>query len=569
LSSPKPPLARRVAQWLPLSQRVNATVYLTLALALLFGAGVVAMTRVMQLETDDLVELANASKAVRGFRTNVDAMQFAAHRFVASNHTSAVDQVRRLYTDTRVSLTSCLALQCAGISAQARIEQLREHLDRFYEAFSEAVNQRNLMKTVIDNRFKPRISVVRSRLGAIQGGVEDDADAVKLRTIERHSQRLEEAANALLYAANLQSFSSLAADFESERDRLARLPASTPAAPVAAIQAALSDIENTWAVLLQRARGYLFLVNVVMAADAHEMQVIADRLEQKIDGAMVDVHARNDLDRKRFTLVLILLLVAGSLSVFAVGRIMTTSVTTQLRVLTRTFNDLAAGSQAPIQIQGLRNDEIGELGTAAVRFRDANAEISDLLRRYQALNEELESKVAERTQALEDSNRELERLANTDRLTGVLNRRALEQLIADEIERSQRYSRPLSLLFLDLDHFKAINDRYGHDLGDAVLMRLAREVRSMLRANDWLGRWGGEEFLILCSETNGEDARHLAERIRRHIAGLNLERVGQVSLSIGISSFAPGQTLESLVAEADRAMYRAKALGRNRCVLAP
>lgn len=233
-----------------------------------------------------------------------------------------------------------------------------------------------------------------------------------------------------------------------------------------------------------------------------------------------------------------------------------------------TFNALAAGSQARFEIAGPHNDELAELGRAAARFRDANARVSDLLQRYQTLNEKLEAKVAERTQALEESNRQLEQLARTDRLTGVLNRGALEALIVDEVSRSHRYHRALSLLFIDLDHFKVINDRYGHEVGDSVLMRFTRELQPMLRVHDRLGRWGGEEFLVLCSETEGEDARALAERIRRHTEGLEFDQVGQVTLSIGIASLAHGQTIEGLIAAADQAMYRAKALGRNRSVLA-
>ncbi|NEX18046.1 MAG: hypothetical protein C1943_15890 [Halochromatium sp.] len=576
MSSPERHSVPLAARWLPLRQRVAATVYLTLLLALLFGVGAILMAQMTRLQADELVRLADASSAVRGFRTNVDRMQFAAFRFVASNHSSAVNQVSRLYAQTRASLVACLTAHCAGASAAGRVESLVAGLDRFYKIFVDAVAQRNVLNAEINQRFTPNLALVRKELPALlqqqtssgQVGLAKELDRVNLRAIERHLLAVEEATNALLYSANLLPYSSLAIDFECERGHLARLSPSVPAASVAVVRGALEQMESVWGALLQRARGYLFLVNVVMAADAYEMQVVADQLEQQIEAALVNAHRAIDAKLLGFASALILLLLLGSLAVFALGRAMATSVTQQLKLLTRTFNELAAGSRARIHIQSSHNDEIGELAFAAARFRDANAEIHDLLARYQALNEALESKVAERTSALEESNRQLERLAHTDRLTGVLNRRALEQLLADEVKRSQRYGRSFSLMYLDLDHFKQINDRYGHEVGDVVLVRIANEISAMLRAHDRLGRWGGEEFLILCSETTGEDARSLAERIRAQVEQLKLELVGQVTLSIGIASLTPSQTAESLLAKADQAMYQAKSQGRNRCLLA-
>ena len=576
MSSPERHSIPPAARWLPLRQRVSATVYLTLLLALLFGVGTLWMTRMTLSQTDELVRLAEASNAVRGFRTNVDRMQFAAYRFVAANHESAVAQVTGLYAETRASLTHCLAARCAGAESEQRIGQLLQGLDRFFHAFVDAVAQRSVLSAMIEQRFTPHLALVRRELPRLvqqerHEVQEDPAQAVEslnLRVIERHLLAVEEAADSLLYSPTLQPSGGYAIDFECERRHLARLSPSGPGTPVAAIETALEQMESQWAGLVQRARGYLFLVNVVMAADAYEMQMIAGQLEQQNEAALAEVHHHINSKLLGFATALILLLIMGSLTVFALGRTMARSVTQQLKTLTRTFNELAAGSRARIRIESPHNDEIGELAMAAARFRDANAEIHDLLARYQALNEELESKVAERTFALEENNRQLERLAHTDRLTGVLNRRALEQLLEHEVKRSHRYKRPFSLMYLDLDHFKEINDRFGHEVGDTVLVRFASEIGAMLRAQDRLGRWGGEEFLILCSETAGEDARCLAERIRAGVEQLKIEPVGQITLSIGIASLAPKQTMEGLLAAADQAMYQAKSQGRNRCVLA-
>lgn len=556
-------------RWLPLRQRVIATVYLTVLLAVLVGIGATWMADRARQQTDTLIQLVEGAKAVRSLRTSVDSMQFAAHRFVASNHTSAAGQVTRTHTETRDSLTACIANQCAGEDAQGRLERLLEHLDWFFLAFAEAVAQRNALKAVVDGNLRPSLELVRSGLPSTQEQAMGPAEIAELRALKRHLRSFEDAFDALLYTADLKPFASLADDFDCEREHLSRLSTylSTPTGQV--METAFGEMESTWAALLQRARGYLFLVNVVMAADAHEMRVMADALETQIDAALAAAHGHIDRVLSRFAFALIALLVVGSLVVLAVGRTMASSVTIPIQALTRTFNALTGGSMEPVKVSSHHNDEIGELRRAAMRFRDANVEIDDLLRRYQQLNEELESRVAERMQTLEESNRELERLAHTDRLTGVLNRRALEQLIANEVKRGHRYHRPFSVLFIDLDHFKVINDRHGHDVGDVVLSLLAAEVSPMLRESDQLGRWGGEEFLILCSETGCEDALCLAERIRRHVEQYEFPTVKQLTLSIGIACLDKAQSAAELIAEADRAMYEAKQSGRNRTVLAP
>jgi diguanylate cyclase (GGDEF)-like protein len=558
-----------VTGWLPLRRRVTATVSLTLLLALLFGIGALLMAHNSVQQTDALVGLADASKSVRGLRTRVDAMQFAAHRFVASNHRSAARQLDQLYAETRTELDQCLRQHCAGVAAHARLERLSIHLDRFYQAFQEAVAQRGQLERMINGLFEPSLGRALGAVEALQQTPLGELDQVNLKAIGRHLIDLEGAIDALMGSSNLHFYDIISGDFHCEHGHLDRLSAQLPQPEITAIRTELLAMEDGWGLLAQHIRGYLFLVDVVMAADAHEIKVIADQLEQQIDAELLAAHAQADSKLKRMTLLLLLLLLAGSLVVLGVGRVMANSVTHQLRQLTRVFNELAAGSRAPLHIDTRHQDEIDELGRAALRFREANIEIADLLGRYQALNEELESKVAERTLALEQSNRQLEQLANTDRLTGLLNRRALEQRLVEEVKRSRRYGRPLALLFLDLDHFKVINDRFGHEVGDQVLVRLTKELTSMLRANDRLGRWGGEEFLLLCSETDGAAARRLAERIRTLVEGLQIEPVGQITVSIGIASLLSGQTPESLIACADQAMYRAKSLGRNRSVVAP
>ena len=167
-------------------------------------------------------------------------------------------------------------------------------------------------------------------------------------------------------------------------------------------------------------------------------------------------------------------------------------------------------------------------------------------------------------QQLLKSNQMLEELANTDRLTGQWTRRKFEEVALQAIARAERYGEPLSLIFLDLDHFKKINDQHGHDVGDKVLSALAQRLRSHLRKTDGLCRWGGEEFVILMPHTELGDACEIAEKLRSQTASTPLHEDLWVTASFGVSQWQPMQTLGQLVDSADRLLYRAKQGGRNR-----
>ncbi|PPL18108.1 hypothetical protein UN63_02115 [Oceanisphaera arctica] len=161
-------------------------------------------------------------------------------------------------------------------------------------------------------------------------------------------------------------------------------------------------------------------------------------------------------------------------------------------------------------------------------------------------------------------NRRLEGIATTDALTQVWNRYRIEQAIDRDINMAMRLGQPSALLLLDVDFFKRINDRYGHEAGDAVLVTLAEVITTTLRDSDYLGRWGGEEFVILASNCNLENGKVLAERVRKAVAATDFGSVGQVTISMGISQWRPGDNRKSLVDRADTAMYAAKQAGRNR-----
>lgn len=164
---------------------------------------------------------------------------------------------------------------------------------------------------------------------------------------------------------------------------------------------------------------------------------------------------------------------------------------------------------------------------------------------------------------------ELARLASHDPLTGLYNRRELEQQLSDELARGERYHRPLSVLWLDVDHFKLVNDTLGHHAGDDVLRQLCRLLEQSVRKVDYVARYGGEELVIVMPEMGARGAAEMAERLRRTIQqqtmALHDGRVTQVTVSIGVAAFPEhGHDMDGLLQAADQAMYLAKQAGRNR-----
>lgn len=197
-------------------------------------------------------------------------------------------------------------------------------------------------------------------------------------------------------------------------------------------------------------------------------------------------------------------------------------------------------------------------------FRTKNEALLQAKHELLEANQLLEQRVLDRT-------KELQHLARTDSLTSVLNRGGLMDRLTIEVDRAVRYQHKLSLLMVDLDHFKHVNDQYGHLYGDTVLIEVATILSDACRSTDVLGRYGGEEFLLLLPETDLEDAKRLAERIRLDIEQYHFcKKDGfKISLtcSIGVTEFELDQNQESLLQSVDRMLYSAKDSGRNRVVV--
>ncbi|MGE4299894.1 MAG: diguanylate cyclase [Desulfovibrionaceae bacterium] len=213
---------------------------------------------------------------------------------------------------------------------------------------------------------------------------------------------------------------------------------------------------------------------------------------------------------------------------------------------------------------GVQHD-VTELKNNETRLLEAQKELRQL-------NAALEARVVERTRELERANARLVQLATTDSLTGIANRRHFMQQAELELGRAKRYGKHLSLIMFDIDHFKAVNDTHGHQVGDSVLKNLARWVAEALRPSDILGRLGGEEFAVVLAETDLAGAAALAERIRVKVASMRTPAETEpvsVTVSLGVHQFdIAGESVDDALNKADINLYKAKQSGRNRVVAA-
>ena len=220
-------------------------------------------------------------------------------------------------------------------------------------------------------------------------------------------------------------------------------------------------------------------------------------------------------------------------------------------------------SLTAIAVMGYARLQFGRLVAAAEQIAAGDLDVQVSVPRSG-----LERRLAVAINAIGASLSTKEQAATVDKLTGVSNRQALISALFNEVERASRYRRALSVAFVDIDHFKAVNDTYGHAVGDVVLRGVAQTIKANLRATDVVGRYGGEEFMLLLTETNVEEGAVLTEKLRNLVQRLRFSVEGNPSLSVTISigiAGGVGQQLrvDQLVRDADAAMYSAKALGRN------
>jgi diguanylate cyclase (GGDEF)-like protein len=216
---------------------------------------------------------------------------------------------------------------------------------------------------------------------------------------------------------------------------------------------------------------------------------------------------------------------------------------------------------------GSRKDELGQLGNA---FNSMHDTIKRQIKELNAHREILEQEVRERTKDLELANKKLELISKTDELTGLPNRREMNETIANEMGRSARTHKPFCFIFIDIDHFKNINDTYGHACGDIILKAVAQTIRGLLRKYDVFARYGGEEFLTLLPETDLAGAEVVAERFRKQIEKMTVRYADftiKITITLGVARFDERLGADRSIQMADKALYQGKEGGRNRVIV--
>ena len=272
-------------------------------------------------------------------------------------------------------------------------------------------------------------------------------------------------------------------------------------------------------------------------------------------------------------------MIQGITEVAAIDVVLVLLLTFGLRMVFRPLEHL---QRALFQLASSHGDELDELS------RLGRTEFDSVIDGFNQVLRKLKLIIAERTEAeltvraaiqrsheafaqiqatqaeLVEKNLQLEALSKTDQLTGVFNRRHLDAVLISELERHRREGSLFSIILIDVDRFKAINDNHGHQIGDRVLVEMAERILEITRDADTVGRWGGEEFLIICPDVTPQVAVQFAERLRRTVSERAFSVTGDMTASLGVASVQPGDTIHGMISRADQALYRGKNNGRDR-----
>jgi len=219
--------------------------------------------------------------------------------------------------------------------------------------------------------------------------------------------------------------------------------------------------------------------------------------------------------------------------------------------------------------------QIDRIARISDRFQSVSQEEKQSLTgRYHKQLRQLEkiARISDRYQSMmHDMNEALKEASTRDALTGIGNRRMLMDRLKVETARAERLNRPLTVALADVDRFKSVNDAYGHEAGDKVLVRIADAIRCGVRDYDLCGRWGGEEFMVIMPEITASEGAHVVERMRSAIAEIEMQAHDtplRLSASFGVAERRPGESISDTINRADTALFEAKRNGRNRCEIA-
>jgi len=508
-----------------------------------------------------------------------NAIQRAVEFYIETGNPSDAENVRDLYQQASNDI-QILKEQNLDL-AKDLVPRLQQHLDNLNQTFAQVQSQRLSTSSVVDVRITRLLQGLDSKLQKLLAFKPTGNSLIGINEIWRNIVLIEKHMAKYFAELNYENVTEVERLTEAIFEKLIDLglfePVSDAEQPIELehVEQMTNDLNlliTAFNEAVQRVRGYQFLVNVVIAADSYEVGYLAERLSKSLQELSYNyqqesIDLSRSLERQHVLFGTFLVLISILIS-YLVGR----SIVKPVSYLRSTFDRLSQGEKN-LQIARFETqDEIAALANSAEAFRLLNVETQQLLHKYQILSENLEQKVQQRTEQLEQANTQLEKLSLTDSLTGLNNRRSFEHAIIDRWSRAQRSAEPISIIMIDIDHFKAYNDTYGHIEGDECLRKVAETLKEVFsRQTDFTARYGGEEFVVVLEATTENSAYQIAENARIALFDKKIEHSGSplkvVSLSIGVASIVPEESYndpQSLVEKADKALYQSKQNGRNR-----
>ena len=522
-----------------------------------------------------LVSISQLAETGGEISSQMTELQRLSGEFVQSGRAFSAEQAGLVFEEAQASLAALG--HKAGPEVGARAERMQDHLSSFHRAFLEAKRQHKAQSRLKRDVIGAQARRYEGLMAEYEAGIapshpESLALLERLRNATLQIQEHRRSYFESLDNARIRQINAEVRDSRRLIERMAETNGdSARAGLIRRMQASLSAYQESILKAVQLTRGYLYLVDVVMAAETYEVLYQADRLTEDLSGQVEQIEGEMTRTIQESILFaaagIVLMLVLMAVLPYRFGR----SVVVPIETLTQAFRRLARGETATGADLSAASYEFRELSHAAEVFRKKNEETERLLRQYQQLNEALDRRVNERTRELEQANRQLEKLSRTDGLTGLANRRFFEEILAQDWAIAVRQGLHLAVIMLDVDYFKAFNDRYGHLAGDDCLRRLARILEASLhRESDLAARYGGEEFVLILQDTGREGALRIAEGVRAAVEELGLPNAdsdhGHVTASLGVAVRRPGDALtgaDQLVKQADEALYLAKRGGRN------
>jgi len=544
---------------LPLEKRINAISISAIFLFLILGVLTYLYANKTINEFTIFSKYSKQAQLDLAFAKNVLKLELASFRYIDAGHEFAAKKVYRIYDEMKKQLDFYESNQLIKLRKK-KIEHL---LYNYIISFKKVQKQHTLKSNLINKQFRDISFNIQNLIEKYLYLLGNEQDTKKIKMVELQknillinnsafryfdtldSQYVKDAKDAILMAKNILNHQSLIEQNEKRKYIITIL---------------LSDMkiyESIFLEAVQRTRGYLYLVNVVMAADSYEMRYQAKNIANILNEDMKNTEEGILHNIKSSLSSLNVMAILFLLFIIVISYFIQLSIVSPIRSLTKIFSKLTDGSKERIDVETPHKDAISDLVYAAKTFRTKNIEIHALLDDYKELNETLELKVKNRT-------KELELLSSTDALTKMYNRMYIDNALDDEIKRCERYKSDFSIIMLDIDYFKNVNDNYGHQIGDTVLIEFSNILNNLTRETDIVGRWGGEEFLILCPQTDKPSVLRLAEKLRENIETYSFSIVNKKTASFGVATYIDKDNSDSIVERADKALYLSKKTGRNK-----